>query len=72
MSEEEVEKLISTPMTVKEYCVVGLLYGTGMRISELCNLRVVDIESKSKRIKIVQGKGAKIDIHYFLIILWID
>ena len=59
MSEEEVEKLISTPMTVKEYCVVGLLYGTGMRISELCNLRVVDIESKSKRIKIVQGKGAK-------------
>ncbi|MBK9379063.1 MAG: hypothetical protein IPM86_12890 [Saprospiraceae bacterium] len=35
MSEEDIEKLICTPMTVKEYCVVGL-YGTGMRISELC------------------------------------
>jgi integrase/recombinase XerD len=25
MSEEDIEKLICTPMTVKEYCVVGLL-----------------------------------------------
>ena len=47
-------------MTVKEYCVVGLLYGTGMRISELCNLRIADIDSKSKRIKIIQGKGSRI------------
>jgi integrase/recombinase XerD len=59
MSEEDIEKLICTPMTVKEYCVVGLLYGTGMRISELCNLRIADIDSKSKRIKIIQGKGSK-------------
>ncbi|MBK9379059.1 MAG: tyrosine-type recombinase/integrase [Saprospiraceae bacterium] len=59
MSEEDIEKLICTPMTVKEYCVVGLLYGIGMRISELCNLRIADIDSKSKRIKIIQGKGSK-------------
>ena len=73
MSEEDIEKLICTPMTVKEYCVVGLLWGTGMRISELCNLRIADIDSKSKRIKIIQGeKGLRIDIHCFRIIWWLD
>lgn len=59
MSEEEVKHLVNTSMTLKEYCVVGLLYGCGMRISEVCNLRLKDIESDNQRIKICQGKGAK-------------
>ena len=44
---------------MKERCVVGLLYGTGMRISEVCNLRITDIDSSNQRIKVVQGKGGK-------------
>ncbi len=60
MSEEQVQKLIDTPtLNLKEQCVVGILYGSGLRISELCTLRVKDIESSEKRIKVVQGKGAK-------------
>lgn len=59
MSEEEVKQLLMAPLTLKEYCVVGLLYGCGMRISEVCNLRLKDIESHDQRIKIYQGKGAK-------------
>jgi site-specific recombinase XerD len=59
MTEEEVEQLFCTDLNLKEFCVVGLLYGCGMRISEVSNLRIQDIESNSKRIKIVQGKGAK-------------
>jgi integrase/recombinase XerD len=59
MTEQEVESLFQAPLSLKEYCVVGLLYGAGMRISEVCNLRIPDIESKDQRIKVYQGKGAK-------------
>ncbi|HEY5369597.1 MAG TPA: tyrosine-type recombinase/integrase [Hanamia sp.] len=59
MSEEEVIKLFAAPLTLKEYCVIGLLYGSGLRISEACNLRLQDIESQNKRLKVYQGKGAK-------------
>ena len=59
MSEEEVSQLFAAPLTVKEYCVMGLLYGGGLRIGEACNLRLKDIESHNKRLKVYQGKGAK-------------
>ncbi|MBK9735048.1 MAG: tyrosine-type recombinase/integrase [Saprospiraceae bacterium] len=59
MSEDEVDHLFKASLTLKEYCTIGLLYGSGMRISEVCALRIKDIESKEKRIKVYQGKGAK-------------
>ena len=39
MTEEEVVQLFKAPLSVKEYCVVGLLYGCGLRISDVCQLR---------------------------------
>lgn len=59
MAETEVAQLFAAPLTIKEYCVVGLLYGCGMRISEVCALRLKDIESADQRIKVYQGKGGK-------------
>jgi len=59
LTEAQVQQLYAAPLTVKERCVVGLLYGCGMRISEVCSLSVCDIDSTNKRIKIVQGKGGK-------------
>lgn len=59
MHEDEVNVLIDTPLNLKEECAIGILYGGGLRISELCNLRIKDIESSEKRIKVCQGKGAK-------------
>ena len=59
MTEEEVQQLFAAPLSVKEYCVAGLLYGCGLRISEVCHLRLQDIESHNKRLKVYQGKGAK-------------
>jgi len=59
MSQQEVTQLFAAPLTLKEYCVIGLLYGSGLRISEVAALCIADIESASKRIKVVQGKGAK-------------
>lgn len=59
MSEDEVIRLFAAPLTLKESCVVGLLYGCGLRISEVCNIRLKDIESHNKRLKVHQGKGGK-------------
>jgi integrase/recombinase XerD len=59
MSQQEVAQLFAAPLNLKEYCVIGLLYGSGLRISEVAALRIQDIDSPAKRIKVVQGKGAK-------------
>ena len=59
MSQQEVTQLFAAPLTLKEYCVIGLLYGSGLRISEVTALKIADIESGAKRLKVVQGKGAK-------------
>jgi site-specific recombinase XerD len=59
MTEDQVRQLMNAKLTLKERCVVGLMYGAGMRISEVCHLRIRDIESGEKRIKVYQGKGAK-------------
>lgn len=59
MSQQQVAQLFAAPLTLKEYCVIGLLYGSGLRISEVTALCIQDIDSPAKRIKVVQGKGAK-------------
>jgi site-specific recombinase XerD len=59
MLPHEIMKLIDSVQNVKHRTILMLLYSTGMRISEIANLRIVDIDSKNMRIKIVQGKGCK-------------
>ncbi|MBK7880528.1 MAG: tyrosine-type recombinase/integrase [Saprospiraceae bacterium] len=59
MSEEEIVQLFAALLSLKEYCVLSLIYGCGMRISEVCKLRIHDIESENSCVKIYQGKGAK-------------
>ena len=59
MSQTEVEKLFQSGLNLKEYCAVGLMYGCGMRVSEVCKLKITDIDSVNQRIKISQSKGAK-------------
>ena len=55
MSQQKVAKLFAAPLTLKEYCVIGLLYGSGLRISEVAALCITDIESAFKRVKVVQS-----------------
>ena len=59
MSQLQVNQLFSAPLSLREYCVVGIMYGAGLRISEVAALTIHDIDSAAKRIKVVQGKGAK-------------
>jgi site-specific recombinase XerD len=59
MSAHEIRDLISSIKNLKHRTVVMLLDSTGMRLSEIASLKIADIDSKSMRIKVVQGKGAK-------------
>lgn len=63
LSEEEVEKIInsfdlSTAEGHRNKAIIETLYGCGIRVSELVNLRLTDIHKKDKFI-IVTGKGDK-------------
>ena len=63
MSESEVEKLLNSPDASKDIeqrdkAMIEMLYATGMRISELVNLKMTDIDMNRSVIK-VMGKGSK-------------
>lgn len=59
MQVQEMYDVIAALKNVKHKTLITLLYSTGMRISEIANLKIADIDSKLMRIKIVSGKGKK-------------
>jgi integrase/recombinase XerD len=59
MLPEEIMAIIDGVGNLKHRTILMLLYSSGMRISEIANLKIADIDSKNMRIKIVQGKGSK-------------
>lgn len=65
LSKEEVNSLLDHCTNIKHKCIVGLLYSSGLRRSELLNLKLEDIDSKRMLVKVRQGKGNK-DRHTIL------
>ena len=61
MTQLQEKQLYSGIKDVRQKVVIGLLYGTGIRINELCNLQWTDIQKADQRIKIRQVKATKID-----------
>lgn len=59
MSAEEVKQIITGIHNIKHKTIISVLYSTGMRLSEVANLKMQDIDSKTMRIKVVAGKGRK-------------
>lgn len=59
LSKEEILKMIELTENLKHKSMISLLYGCGLRVSELINLKITDIDSKSERITIIQAKGKK-------------
>jgi site-specific recombinase XerD len=61
LSIEEVAKLLaSVPGPGLKYrAALGISYGAGLRASEVCNLKVRDIDSQRMLIHVDQGKGSK-------------
>lgn len=61
LSREELAQLFECAGQGKPRIVLMTAYGLGLRISELCRLRVRDVDGHADRmcVRIVQGKGAK-------------
>lgn len=66
---EEINKIfdsidISTPLGLRNRCIIEILYDTGIRVNELVNLKMKDIDFVNKTINIY-GKGKKERIVYY-------
>jgi len=58
-SVEEVERLLKAPTDPRDRLLLMTTYATGMRVSEVVQLKVDDIESDRGMIRVDQGKGKK-------------
>jgi len=64
LSVEDIERItkninLSTDLGVRNQCMVEVLYGCGLRVSELIELKISDINFKEGFLK-VEGKGQKV------------
>jgi site-specific recombinase XerD len=59
LSKEEVLKIIQHPKNIKHRAILQTIYSGGLRISEVLNLRIVDIHSKEGYLFIKDSKGKK-------------
>lgn len=57
LSIEEIKKIISSITNLKHRAIISTIYSCGLRISEVVNLQIRDIDSAAMTIKIVNAKG---------------
>lgn len=56
---EELERLFKCATSLKNRVLLMTTYGAGLRVSEVVNLKLSDIDSSRMTIKVSQGKGNK-------------
>ena len=66
---DELEKIINSieltdEFNIRNRLIIELLYATGLRVSELSNLKIADFNFKTKEIRVI-GKGSKERIVFF-------
>jgi site-specific recombinase XerD len=59
LNAKEVTRLINSARNLFHRTILMTLYSTAMRRSELCRLKVTDIDSQRMMIRIHQGKGSR-------------
>jgi integrase/recombinase XerD len=59
LSPEEVLRVFAAIRSVKHKAIIATAYAAGLRISEVCGLRIADIDSQRMRIHVRSGKGKK-------------
>ncbi len=59
LSKEEVRQMIDSADNQKSRLIISLLYSTGLRVSELVNLKVEDVNFNDRSGWVRRGKGAK-------------
>jgi len=59
LSKEEVTSILSAIENKKSHLMISILYACGLRVSELVNLKVLDLDFAEKVGHVRQGKGRK-------------
>ena len=59
LSVEQFSKLYGCISNIKHKVIIGMLYGTGLRLGELRYLRMSEIDRKNYQLKVLSGKGNK-------------
>jgi site-specific recombinase XerD len=59
LSPEEVALLLAHAPSLKYRAALSVAYGCGLRVSEIANLKVTDIDSARMLVRVEQGKGRK-------------
>lgn len=59
LSKEEVIRLLRFTRNLKHRAALGMIYSAGLRISELLNLQLSDLDFHRRQVFIRQGKGRK-------------
>jgi site-specific recombinase XerD len=59
LSMEEVSRLFKATENLKHRCILMTIYSAGLRLSEVCKLRIQDIHSDRGQIFVHGGKGKK-------------
>jgi integrase/recombinase XerD len=59
LSTHDIKKMLGTIDNQKHELLLKMTYGMGLRVSELVNLKITDIDSKRMQVLISQSKGKK-------------
>lgn len=59
LSIDEVKQLIDAAAKPKQQAALAVAYGAGLRASEVCSLKVSDVDSQRMLLRVEQGKGRK-------------
>ncbi|MFH1159391.1 MAG: tyrosine-type recombinase/integrase [bacterium] len=59
LNEEEVSRVIRLVKNIKHKAIIMITYSSGLRLSEVLNLKIKDIDSKRMQVFVRQSKGKK-------------
>ena len=59
LDKSEVEAILNSISNIKHKCIIALLYSSGLRRSEVINLKIADVDSKRQMLFIRGAKGNK-------------
>lgn len=59
LSRQEISQILEVTTNIKHKSILTLAYSSGLRMSELLNLKIQDIDSNRMQIRVCLGKGKK-------------
>jgi len=59
LSKQEIRRMLNLTKNPKHNCILSILYGAGLRVSELTHLKMQDVDLDRMLLRVYQGKGKK-------------